>query len=113
MLVAAGHCLEVKDLLQEEWNKEELRRYFVNRPVAQWFNQSAPQVKSGEVLPDKLTEEEAITLMLTNPLLIRRPLMNVGNKFMAGFDALTVDNWIGLQQVDVDVDVETCTRTSG
>ena len=112
MLIAAGHSLEVKDLLQEVWERAELRRYFDSKPVVEWFNQSAPQVKSGEIVPDSVTEEEAITLMLNEPLLIRRPLMNVGNGYMSGFDVLTVDSWIGLKQVDidvdVDVDVETC-----
>jgi hypothetical protein len=40
------------------------------------------------------TEPEAIELLLENPLLIRRPLMQVGDSLMAGFDRQAVDNWI-------------------
>ena len=56
---------------------ERLRAFFGDLPVKHWFNTSAPAIKQGEVEPDKLNEQEALALMLDNPLLIRRPLMQV------------------------------------
>ena len=59
----------------------------------------------------KLTEQEALTQMLNNPLLIRRPLMQAGDSLMAGFDQQAVDNWVGLTQIGAISDMESCPRT--
>lgn len=98
LLEDAGHRLIVRDLLSTVWTEQTLRPFFGDRPVAEWFNRSAPAVKSGAVAPDALGEEEALALLLADPLLIRRPLMRVGDHSACGFDADVVDAWIGLAQ---------------
>jgi nitrogenase-associated protein len=97
MLAASGHSVEVRDLLREVWSAAALRVYFGIRPVAEWFNRSSPKVKSGEVVPEALDAASALALMLADPLLIRRPLLQVGERREAGWDAALVDAWIGLQ----------------
>ena len=87
LLRAAGFEVQVRDLLGEPWTREQLRGFFGARPVAEWFNRAAPAVKSGEVDPQQLDAEQALALMLAQPLLIRRPLISGGNLRMAGFDA--------------------------
>ena len=111
LLAAAGHQVVAKNLLTEAWQPERLRAFFGALPVRDWFNYSAPAIKHGEIEPDKLTEQEALALMLENPLLIRRPLMQVGDSLMAGFDQQAVDNWIGLQKIETTSDLESCPRT--
>lgn len=96
LLEEAGHRLIVRDLLSTVWTDQTLRPFFGDRPVAEWFNRSAPAVKSGAVDPDALGEDEALALLLADPLLIRRPLMRVGDRRACGFDADLVDDWIGL-----------------
>jgi nitrogenase-associated protein len=110
LLAAAGHQVVAKDLLTENWQPERLRLFFGALPVRDWFNVSAPAVKYGEIEPDKLTEQEALALMLENPLLIRRPLMQVGDSLMAGFDQQAVDRWIGLTERETNQDLEHCPR---
>ena len=111
LLAAAGHQVVAKDILTETWQAERLRPFFGELAVRDWFNYSAPAIKHGEIEPDKLTEQEALALMLENPLLIRRPLMQVGNNLMAGFDQQTVNNWIGLEKIVETSDMESCPRT--
>jgi len=111
LLAAAGHQVVAKDILTETWQAERLRAFFGELTVRDWFNYSAPAIKHGEIEPDKLTEQEALALMLENPLLIRRPLMQVGDTLMAGFDQQAVDNWIGLQKIETASDLESCPRT--
>lgn len=77
MLRARGHLLEVRDLLSEPWTGPRLRPFFGDRPVPEWFNPSAPRIKNGEVQPDDLDEAQALALMVSDPLLIRRPLIEV------------------------------------
>ncbi|MGQ9366702.1 ArsC/Spx/MgsR family protein [Azospirillum sp. ST 5-10] len=98
LLEAAGHRLEVRDLLAAPWTRESLRPFFGNRPVAEWFNRSAPAVKAGEIDPDALDAAAALDLLVAAPLLIRRPLMQVADERRCGFDADAVDAWIGLAE---------------
>ncbi|MGV0107185.1 ArsC/Spx/MgsR family protein [Nostoc sp. DSM 114167] len=100
LLTAAGHEVIPQNLLTEPWTVERLRSFFGDRPVAEWFNPSAPKVKSGEVVPEKIDAQTALTLMLKEPLLIRRPLLEVGERREVGFDVQKIDTWIGLQAVD-------------
>ncbi len=112
MLAAAGHVVQPKSLLTEKWTAERLRAFFGSLPVTAWFNPSAPRVRDGEVLPATLSEGEALGLMLADPLLIRRPLMEVDGQCRVGFDQDAVDSWIGLSSKmnTARVDLETCPR---
>lgn len=97
LLEEAGHTLDRRDLLAVEWTTARLLDFFGGRPVAEWFNRAAPRVKSGEVVPEELSAERALALMLGDPLLIRRPLMERedGAK-LVGFDTAQVDGFVGL-----------------
>ncbi|HEY0330016.1 MAG TPA: ArsC/Spx/MgsR family protein [Rhodopseudomonas sp.] len=103
LLIASGHDIEVRNLLQQPWSAATLRPFFGDKPVADWFNASSPRVKSGEVKPAESSAEAALALMVADPLLIRRPLMQVGERREAGFDQAAVDAWIGLRPTDVAV----------
>jgi nitrogenase-associated protein len=95
-LAASGHTVLAKNLLTEKWSESRLRPFFGDLPVAQWFNPSAPKIKSGAVDPAKLDAQTALDMMIVEPLLIRRPLMEVEGKCSVGFEAKMVDAWIGL-----------------
>ncbi|QXP85080.1 ArsC/Spx/MgsR family protein [Methylococcus sp. ANG] len=112
MLREAGHELIVHDLLATPWRTGELRLFFGERPVAEWFNRAAPRVKSGEIVPETLGGEEALALMMEDRLLIRRPLMQVGERREVGFDADRVHAWIGLNpsRETPQTDLESCRR---
>ena len=96
ILLSSGHNLEVRNLLTEPWTEDALSLFFGQRPVAEWFNITNPRVKSGELIPGQITATDALEMMVTEPLLIGRPLMQVGDERLAGFDVQQVHNWIGL-----------------
>ena len=100
LLLKAGHTLELHDLLAHPWTAEALMEFLEELPVADWFNRTSPRVKSGEVKPDALSPRDALPLLLSDPLLIRRPLMQVGKRREVGFLAAVVDRWIGLEPVE-------------
>jgi nitrogenase-associated protein len=85
LLANLGHRLRVKDLLRTPWNAEELRSYFGQLPVPEWFNPSAPKVRDGEIELSTLDEAAALQLLLSDPLLIRRPLIDAPQGRCAGF----------------------------
>jgi nitrogenase-associated protein len=110
LLAAAGHQVVALNILTEPWQQDRLRAFFGERAMRDWFNYSAPALKYGEIDPDKLTEQQALALMAENPLLIRRPLMQVGDSLMAGFDQQAVDSWIGLKENETAQNLESCPR---
>jgi hypothetical protein len=67
-------------------------------------------VKSGEVKPSELDAESALDMMLAEPLLVRRPLMEVGKEFRVGFDPAAVRAWIGLNNARPEGDIEACPK---
>lgn len=97
LLRAAGHTLAVQDLLAEPWTEESLLEFLAPLPVADWFNRASPRVKGGEVQPESLSREEALDLLLADHLLIRRPLLQVGEEKRVGFDPSAIAAWIGLE----------------
>lgn len=109
LLIQAGHSIIAKSLLTENWSASpaHLREFFADKPVSEWFNCSAPAIKNGDVIPKEVAADEAIILMLADPLLIRRPLMQINNEKKSGFDQLEVDQWIGLSN-QVNLDLESC-----
>lgn len=107
LLKAAGHEIVCRNLLTESWSAAALRSFFADLPVSAWFNRAAPRVKSGEVVPERLDEATALALMLTDPLLIRRPLMECAGRRIAGFDTERVEAWLG-SSLTVNEDVQTC-----
>jgi nitrogenase-associated protein len=118
LLTKAGHRLIVRNLLLEPWTPSRLRPFFGSLPVTQWFNTTAPAIKTGLVVPQNLDAETALELMVLDPLLIRRPLIQVDNLRHVGFDLNIIDQWIGLHPGDATetitgrIDLETCPRSA-
>lgn len=113
-LEAAGHTLERRNLLTAHWTADALLAFLAPLPVADWFNRAAPRVKSGEVLPERLDRAAALQLLLQEPLLIRRPLMQRSDNQSChvGFDTAAVHAWVGLTTPAVATPLEGCTSAS-
>lgn len=112
LLAAAGHEVVDRDLLAEPWTKARLAAFFVGLPVDQWFNPAAPAVRSGKIATQLLTPAQALELLIRDPLLIRRPLMEVQGETLVGFDPRRVHAWIGLGAAPPGEDLETCRRAA-
>ena len=109
LLRIAGHTVREHNLLTESWTPEKLRPFFGEQPVSRWFNPTAPPITAGEIQPEQVDEEVALALMVKQPILIRRPLLQVDNRRAAGFDLTEVDAWIGLApNSDLTQDMQTC-----
>jgi nitrogenase-associated protein len=106
LLEAAGHTLIVRNLLTEPWDAGRLRGFFGDAAVVNWFNPVAPAIKAGLVDPAGMTEAAALTAMLHDPLLIRRPLLDIDGICSAGFDPVA----LGLDRGATEHDPEACSR---
>ena len=103
MLEAAGHEVVAKNLLTESWTAKRLRKFFGAMPVASWFNTVAPRVKSGKIDPMNMAAPAALALMVAEPLLIRRPLLEVEAQRCAGFEDALVTLLLGDGKVTPDI----------
>lgn len=110
MLEAAGHVVVARNLLAEPWTAERLSGFFGATPVTAWFNPAAPRIKSGEVDPAGMDAATALALMLNDPLLIRRPLIEVDKERCAGFDRKPVPSL--LSRIP-NPDDAACSRAAG
>lgn len=97
VLRSQGIAFQVRDLLSTAWTAARLRPFFGSKPVAAWFNLSAPKVKSGEIDIHALDEAGALALMLAEPLLIGRPLLEYGGLRQSGFNPGPVLDALGLR----------------
>ncbi len=106
-----GIPFEVRDLLSTPWTTDTLRAFFSDTPVSQWFNDSAPRVKSGEIPIDRIDEIAALRLMVDDPILIRRPLMACNGLKQSGFIPGPVLDYLGVQ-LDTQKDLQSCPRVT-
>lgn len=118
----AGIEPEILDLISHRWDASSLRPYFGNKTVADWFNRTAPAVRDGVVVPEQLSEAEALALMVASPILVRRPLIcaRVDHQpeplYMSGFDLEALLAWLQLDPQlasQVPDNIETCSKHPG
>ena len=99
MLELAGHTVASVNLLEHPWTKEELGLYLGDKKVSDCFNPAAPAIKSGSVNPFVFSKEEALEVMIKEPLLIKRPLLKIGSHYIQGFDISLLQELINLKPV--------------
>lgn len=90
ILRESGCTLIERNILEHGLDAEALRSFMGDKAVHTWFNPAAPAIKNGLLSPAVLGEAEAMELLMNDPILIRRPLMIIGNEKLCGFDAAKV-----------------------
>lgn len=98
---------EVRDLLNTKWSYEDLVGYFDGLEIVDMFNSFAPQVRDREIDITKLSKDEAINLMIKNPILIKRPLMQINGVKICGFDIDKI-NQLLKSNIQTDKKINNC-----
>lgn len=80
--------------------------YIDGKSPQQMMNCTAPAIKSGEIQQSELGADEAIRLVIENPILIKRPLVAVDGKHIQGFNDERLQPYLG--NWDGADDVMTC-----
>ena len=106
ILIEAGNILECVNILEHSWNREELALFIAVKDPTLIMNYTAPAIKKGEIIPANLSYDEAVTLMIENPLLIKRPLIRVDGMSVQGFTDERLTPYLG--SWDGTDDVITC-----
>jgi len=67
------------------------------------INQFAPKIKNKELNIENFTKEELTDLMCIEPILIKRPLLQIGSSYLCGFD---------IEQINKLLDTNICENIS-
>lgn len=110
LLQEHGVELEVRDLLSTPWTRERLEAFFAGLEKDAMVNTAAPKIKSGEVDVAALSRDELIGKMLAEPLLIKRPLLELGETRICGFDIPRLNALLGVD-MPVPETINSCLKT--
>lgn len=94
-------------MLDTKWSVESLNSFFKDLDKEKIVNQFAPQVKSGEIDISKLSKDELVNLMIKEPILIKRPLIQVDDEKICGFDIPKLNSALSLD-LDSKKEIGTC-----
>lgn len=110
LLKKHGVELEVRSMLDTPWTKESLAPFFEGLEVEQIINPFAPAIKNGEIKVESLSKEQAVELMMKEPILIKRPLLQINQQHFCGFDIPTLNGVLNIQMPTPE-NINTCTSS--
>ena len=100
----------VKSLLDTKWTSESLNQFFEGLELIDIFNPFAPQIRDKEIEISKLSFDEAINLMIQNPILIKRPLLDINGVKICGFDIEKINKLLNTN-IDTNKKLNTCSSS--
>ena len=83
--------MEERDFFKEPFNEKEIRDLAQGVGVAQLFARRSPSLKQMGLAGQELSDERMVELMLQEPRLVRRPLVNLGGKLLVGANLKAVE----------------------
>jgi nitrogenase-associated protein len=108
ILEKAGNSVKCINILTFAWSASALLPFVAGREPIEIMNYTAPAIKNGEIKPDQLNFNEALSLMINNPILIKRPLIHVDGHNIQGFTSTALKPYLG--DWDNSEDVITCPK---
>ena len=100
----------VKSLLDTPWTVETLSEFFKGLEIKDIFNPFAPQIRDKEIDINSLSKDEAISLMIKNPILIKRPLLEINGTKICGFDIEKINKLLNVN-IDTNKKLNTCSSS--
>lgn len=86
-----GVEVEERDFFRDPFTEGELKALLGTRPATDLLAWRSPALKALNVEPGSLGREELLRLMLREPRLLRRPLVQVGETLIPGADIKAVE----------------------
>lgn len=96
-LIEAGHTVSAIKITRYPWNREELYSFLKDLPLNAWFHNFNKLCATGKVDFKTLNETKALDILLRKPRWIRRPLLIIDQRKLAGFDEKKLHQLIGLK----------------
>ena len=84
MLSQKGVAIEERDFFKDPFSEAELRGLLKGHAVSDMFAWRSPSFKRLGLEASNLNDDELVRLMLQEPRLIRRPLIQIGDELIVG-----------------------------
>ena len=110
LLKSHNISFSVKSLLDTSWTVETLSGFFKGLEIKDIFNPFAPQIRDKEIDINSLSKDEAITLMIKNPILIKRPLLDINGVKICGFDIEKINELLNTN-IDTNKKLNSCSSS--
>lgn len=81
-----GIELNERDFFKDGFTEKELRDLLVGTPPSEIFSWRSPSFRKMGLDRDSLSDNDLVRLMLEEPRLIRRPLIQIGDRLIVGTD---------------------------
>ena len=107
LLQKNGISFQTKSLLDTKWDKESLKEFFLELEKEDIINKFAPKIKNNELDISKLSKDELVEIMCKEPILIKRPLIEIGDKKICGFDIEKINQYLG-SSICKHISISTC-----
>jgi len=91
LLLQNGVSLEERDFFKDPFTEQEIRGLAESVGVPQIFARRSPSLKQMGLAGQELSDNKMVELMLQEPRLVRRPLVNLGGKLLVGANLKTVE----------------------
>jgi arsenate reductase-like glutaredoxin family protein len=74
--------VEYRDFFTDPFSEDELRKLLGGRPPSEHFSWNSPSRRKLGIDRDETSEDELIALMLQEPRLIRRPIIEIDSELL-------------------------------
>ena len=74
--------VEGRDFFADPFTEDELRGLLGERPPSEYFSWNSPSRRKLGIERDETSEDELVALMLQEPRLIRRPLIEIDGELL-------------------------------
>jgi arsenate reductase len=85
-LVQQGVDVRERDFFKHPFSQDELLALLDGRPPSEMFSWKSPRARALGLQEGLASEDELLSLMVSNPYLIRRPITVIGDERVIGFD---------------------------
>ena len=83
--------MEERDFFKDTLTEQEIRELAKDVGVAQIFAKRSPSLKQMGLADHELSDEKMLELMLQEPRLVRRPLVNLEGQLLVGANLKTIE----------------------
>ena len=81
-LSRTGAEVEERDFFTDPFSEDELRELLGDQPPSDYFSWNSPSRRKLGIERDETSEDELVALMLQEPRLIRRPLIEIDGELL-------------------------------
>ena len=81
-----GVELDERDFFQDGFTEDELRALIGERPVSGYFSYNSPSFRKMGLDRDQISDDQLLKMMVDEPRLVRRPLIQFGDELVIGTD---------------------------